>query len=106
MNLSIIAATFLCLFIVVGIFVYLRYFIPLRSKEEGFTYVFVDNDGLVRELSKEEEQYLSALYWPGDGSRPYIKNRYSGKNGQGGQEGYILRRRVPRSVAIQRFKNE
>ena len=74
---------------------YLRHFLPLRRKEKGFEYVYVKEDGTVRELSEDEQVYLKTEFSPGDGARPYIKTRYNGKTMMGSIKGYIERRRVP-----------
>ena len=68
---------------VVVLFIYLRYFIPLRENEEGFEYVSVEDDGTVRELSREEQGYLKEEFHPNDGARPYIKSRYNSKTPDG-----------------------
>jgi len=54
---------------------YLRY-PPVRKKEPGFKYVYVEDDGSVREVSKEDEDYLTTQFHPADGARPYIKSSY------------------------------
>ncbi|MDQ8005204.1 MAG: hypothetical protein REI64_10425 [Pedobacter sp.] len=83
---------------------YLLWFIPLRKKEPGFEYVHVDEDGSVRELDKDEIEYLSTEFEPADGGRPYIKNRYSQLTPDKKICGYILRRRVPRHLEIRPIK--
>ena len=79
---------------------YVKYLIPLRGIEDGFKYVFVENDGTVRELDHEEIKYLSEVFHPNDGGRPYIKTRYSEKTPEGQLSGFILRRRVPKHIEI------
>ncbi|MBH8558061.1 hypothetical protein [Hymenobacter negativus] len=85
--------------IVIAVVGYLRYFVPLR-KEQGFPFVYVESDGTVRELNAKEQAYLNTEFSPGDGGRPYIKNRYSQKSYGGGISGFIYRDRVPRAVVI------
>jgi hypothetical protein len=82
------------------IIIYLRYFISLRPKENGFKYVSVESDGLVRELDEDEKEYLSADFDPADGARPYIKNRFKSLTPDVKLTGYIERRRVPKSIKI------
>ncbi len=82
------------------IYIYFRHFIPLRKKEPGFKYVKVNYDGTVQELNEDEKEYLSTEYEGGDGNRPYIKSRYSEKDGNGTLNGYIPRRRVPGRIQI------
>jgi hypothetical protein len=85
---------------VVFSYFYLRYFIPLRKKEPGFEYVYVEDDGTVREVSEDEQNYLNTHFHPGDGARPYKKMRYNSRNGWGNLSGFIPRRRVPRQLPI------
>src|SRR5688572_29806530 len=68
---------------------------PRRLKEPGFRYVYVNQDGSVRELSPEERDYLSEKFYNGDGGRPYIKSSYESHDGWGSQSGFIPRRQVP-----------
>ena len=73
---------------------------PRRGKEPGFKYVHVNLDGSVRELSPDEQDYLSKEFSPGDSARPYIKFSYEGSIPWGSQSGNIERRRVPRKLTI------
>ena len=75
--------------------IYGRYFIPLRFNQNGFKYVYVENDGTVRELDDEDKAYLSETFHPNDGARPYIKSRYRQKTPDGKLNGFIQRNRVP-----------
>ena len=79
---------------------YFRHFAPLRRKEPGFKYVYVENDGSVRELDKEEENYLTEVFHPNDRARPYIKFRYDELTSDGKISGFIERRRVPARIKI------
>ena len=38
--------------------IYLKHFRQLRPKEEGFEFVYVENNGSVRELDNGEMEYL------------------------------------------------
>ena len=69
--------------------VYLLYFVPLRKTEDGFEYVHVEENGTVRELSREEKGYLKETFDPADGARPYIKSRYESKTPDGKIHGFI-----------------
>lgn len=71
-----------------------------RPHEEGFEYVYVNQDGTVRELASGEVESLSSDFLPGDSGRPYIKFRYGSKDGWGSLSGFILRRKVPRHIKI------
>ena len=72
---------------------------PRRSNELGFKFVYVNQDGSVRELSPSEQTYLSEKFSGGDGGRPYIKSSYESSDGWGSQSGFIERRRVPSRIA-------
>lgn len=52
MNLWTIIYIFLGLYV---LYIYVRYFAPLRKREEGFSYVWVELDGSVRQLSDDEK---------------------------------------------------
>ena len=82
------------------VFYYLKYFVPLRRKEPGFEYVYVEDDGSVRELDTTEEVYLSEIFHPNDGAKPYIKYRYKQLTPDGKIIGFIARRRVPAKIPI------
>jgi len=73
---------------------------PRRRREEGFKFVYVNQDGTVRELSPEEVVYLSQKFSGGDGGRPYIKSSYESIDGWGSQSGFIERHRVPSRITI------
>jgi hypothetical protein len=96
---ALVISLFISLTIVFSYF-YLRYFIPLRKKEPGFEYVYVEDDGTVREVSEDDQNYLNTHFHPGDGARPYIKTQYKSRNGWGNISGFISRRRVPRRLPI------
>jgi hypothetical protein len=106
--MSILLIIFISFIVIIGILsliFYLRYVIPLRGKEEGFKYVYVEKDGRVRELNKDEEAYLTKEFFPTDGARPYIKDRYWQRAADNKLDGYILRRRVPKNIEIQKNLN-
>lgn len=95
-----IIVTILGLILLLILIIYLRYFIPLRPKENGFEYVSVELDGSVRELNEEEKGYLKTKFELADGARPYIKSRYNELTPDGKIWGYISRRRVPKRITI------
>ena len=64
-------------------------------------FVYVNQDGSVRELSPDEREYLAQEFDPGDGGRPYIKSSFASKDGWGSISGFLLRRQVPRQVVVQ-----
>ena len=51
--ITILGIIVIVLLIILSIF--LLYFVPLRKTEKGFEYVYVEEDGSVRELSREEQ---------------------------------------------------
>jgi hypothetical protein len=65
---------------------------PRRPQEPGFKFVYVNQDGSVRELSPEERGYLSEEFPGEDGGRPYIKWSYESRDGWGSKSGFIERR--------------
>ncbi len=91
--------------VIIAIFIilyfYFRLFAPVRKREKGFQYVYIEADGSVRELKEEERDYLTEVFSPNDGARPYIKNRYSELTPDGKLNGFINRRRVPASIKIE-----
>lgn len=89
----------------VGLFFYLRDFIPLRPEESGFEYVYVNEDGTVSELNDEDVEYLKTEFSPADCARPYIKSRYKQLTPDKKISGFILRKRVPKGMEIQPYKD-
>ncbi len=86
--------------ICVGLYLYFGLFAPLRKKEAGTEFVYVEADGSVRELHQQEIDYLNAPFNYNDGARPILKKRYDEKNTDGKISGFILRQRVPRHIKI------
>ncbi len=70
------------------------------SDDNNFEYVYVNQDGSVRELSPNEQEYLKEEFSPGDGARPYIKSSYKSQDGWGSMSGFIPRKKVPSNVTI------
>ncbi|KFN43037.1 hypothetical protein N789_10775 [Arenimonas oryziterrae DSM 21050 = YC6267] len=70
----------------------------MRNPDE---FVYVNQDGSVRELTPDERQYLAEDFEPGDGARPYIKCFFSSRNGWGSLSGFLPRKRVPRKHLIE-----
>ncbi len=83
-----------------ALYYYVRHFMPLRPKEQGFAYVYIEEDGTVRELDEEEREYLSTEFHGADGDRPYIKSRYNQLTPDKKISGYLPRRRLPRRIKI------
>ena len=62
---------------------------------EPYPYVFVENDGSVRELHSEERKYLETPFSPFDGGRPYTKEDYESRDGWKSIKGFCLRAKIP-----------
>lgn len=77
-------------------------FLTRRWPGPGFEYVYVNNAGKARELTKEERRYLTKKFGPGDGARPYIKFGYHAKTPDRKMHGFLLRRHLPRKIVIGR----
>ena len=87
----------LCLFFVRNMFLGA---IPLRASRKGTKYVSVEKDGSARELTAEEEEYLSTPFQGSDSGRPYIKLNYWQRTPDGKMHGYLRRNRVPWWIKI------
>lgn len=70
------------------------------ADEPGFPFVYVNQDGTVRELSPAEREYLSTEFDPTDGGRPYVKGTYESRDGWGSVSGYLARAAVPSGVVV------
>jgi hypothetical protein len=95
--------TLFILFFIIIILILRFYFLnifPLRPKTNEFEYVYVENDGTVRELVFEEKKYLNEEFENTDGNRPYIKSRYNQLTPDKKISGFILRIRVPKNIKI------
>lgn len=93
--------TLICIFLGLWVlYIYIKYFAPLRKREEGFPYVSVELDASVRELYEDEKAYLNTKFEPSDSGRPYVKGYYSKTTPDGRIDGFILRRRVPFWIKI------
>lgn len=71
-----------------------------RPAEDGFPYVFVEEDGGARELTADEREYLETEFHPADGGRPYIKAWYDARTPSGRVAGYLPRRQLPQHVRV------
>jgi len=63
-------------------------------------YIFVDADGIARELHASERQYLATDFHGSDGGRPYIKFGYSQRDGWGEISGYMERSLLPEGISV------
>ena len=63
-------------------------------------FVWVEDDGSVRELGFDEQAYMNTEFHPGDGARPYIKARYSARSPDGRLSGFLPRRKLPGNASV------
>ena len=73
---------------------------PTRTPAEQ-TFVYVNQDGTVRELSIDEREYLSTEFSGGDGGRPYTKSNYKDRDGWGSMSGFFWRRKLPPNIVVE-----
>ncbi len=73
---------------------------PRRPKEDGYKYIYIEDDGSAREIAPDEIEYLETKFHPADGARPYIKLQYESLNGWGNLAGYLPRRQLPKNILI------
>ena len=76
------------------------------SSKENYLFVYVNEDGSVREVTIPEKLYLQTKYSGGDGERPYIKIRYSDQTPDGRIAGFCYRDAVPGNIEIQQVVEE
>ena len=103
MILLYISAFLIILILLFRLFLYFTTEFPLRKKECGFEYVYINEDGSVRELYEDEIEYLNQNFSPADSGRPYIKYRYFSKTADNKIWGFIPRKRVPKHIDIKRI---
>ena len=76
------------------------------GSKEKYPFVFVNEDGSVREVTILEKLYLQTKYSGSDGERPYIKTKYFEKNGWGKISGFCYRKAIPGNIEIQKVVEE
>lgn len=91
---------FVAILIVLAVVALVWRFSARRPSEQGFKFVYVNQDGSARELSPAEQAYLSEEFSGGDSGRPYIKSGYKSCDGWGSISGFIERRHVPARIKI------
>lgn len=72
----------------------------MNKKKEQFEFVYVENDGTVRELDNEEIEYLQTEFESTDGARPYIKSSYEQLTPDKKILGFLNRNKVPENIEI------
>jgi hypothetical protein len=65
-----------------------------------YPYIYVNTDGTARELHPNERTYLETPFHPADGGRPYIKGRFSCKDGWGDIKGFLKRSKLPPTITV------
>jgi hypothetical protein len=66
-----------------------------EAKSNPYPYVYVNEDGSVRELHPTERAELETPFSPLDGNRPYVKHSYDQKDGRKSLAGYCRRFAIP-----------
>ncbi len=76
----------------------IEHYFQLRRETKdsmAFIYVFINENGLPRNLTKNEREYLVEVFEGTDGERPYIKQEYTSSTPDGKISGFMLRELVP-----------
>lgn len=73
---------------------------PGRNPVVRRRFVYVNQDGTVREVSPAESDYLSQDFAPNDSAGPYIKANFESRDGWGSLSGFMNRTHVPLGVTI------
>jgi hypothetical protein len=89
-----------CCFCIIWYYYYIIEDFPLRKKELGFGYVYVEKNGSVREFDAEEKEYLSTKFSLADGARPFVKSSYKQRTPDNKIWEYLLRYRMPSIINI------
>ena len=100
--IKLVAAIFAMTFaFVIGFGLWRLIEIPLRRwRESAFDYVYVDDNGDVRELNQAEEEFVTTAIFPDDDADQYIKSRYDSLTADGRLRGYLRRRQLPRQIPV------
>ena len=104
MTIAAISVLIVACLVTAAVFACRRATIRERAAREdgsfGRRFVWVEDDGSVRELTADECAYLNTEFHPGDGARPYIKRWYVSRTPDDRLSGFLLRSEVPRGAAI------
>jgi hypothetical protein len=71
-----------------------------EAKTVPYPYVYVNDNGTVRELHPSERSHLETPFHPADGARPYIKSSFDTRDGWGSISGFCLRFNIPSNIEI------
>jgi hypothetical protein len=85
-----------------GLYMYFIYVKARRPKEKGHEFVYIEKNGVVRELNADEEFLFERTFYPGDPLMPYIKHNYAELNADGNQAGFIMRHKIPANISIRK----
>ena len=66
-----------------------------EAAQAHYPYIFVNDDGSVRELHASERQHLEQPFMGADGGRPYVKNSIDARDGWGSVKGFLQRSKIP-----------
>ena len=81
-----------------------QYFYSYVFGKDNYQFVYVNNDGSIRELSISERIYLQTKYHGAEGDRPYIKSRYEQTTPDNKLNGYCFRNKIPKEIEISKVK--
>lgn len=69
--------------------------------KDPYPYVFIEENGEVRDLHTRERRFFETPMYPTDGSMPYIKKSYYHRDRYGSISGYCRRSQIPTYLKIQ-----
>ncbi len=76
------------------------------AKAVPYPFVYVNDDGTVRELHQTERTFLETHFRPDDGARPYIKDSFTQTDGWGSLDGFCRRSNIPANIDIAEAPDE
>jgi hypothetical protein len=71
-----------------------------------YRFVYVEDDGTARELTKDEIEYLETDFHGSDGARPNIKFDYWQRTPDGRLRGFLDRSKLPAPMKLQLDQSE
>jgi hypothetical protein len=71
-----------------------------EAKAVPYPFVYVNDNGTVREVHQTERVFLETHFHPADSARPYIKDSYAQKDGWGSIGGFCHRSIIPKNIDI------
>jgi hypothetical protein len=76
----------------------MKYQVARDPEDARERFVWVNDDGSLRELSRDECAYLATPFEGFDGGRPYIKERYRSLTPDGRMRGFLELRHLPEEL--------